>query len=73
MPTELAERVRHRLTELREDPRGRGTKQLVGRPTRWRTRVGDLRIIYAITDPDEETVIEAVGNRDDIYKVLRRR
>ena len=73
LPSELAERVRRRLAELRDDPRGRGSKQLVGRPIRWSVRVGDLRIIYAINDPDEEIVIEAIGNRDNIYELMRRR
>jgi len=67
------QRVMRRVRELAQEPRRSGSKQLQGRPIRWASRVGDLRIVYAIIDREQRIYIESVGNRDNIYELMRRR
>ena len=67
------ERAIRRVRQLAEEPRGRHSKQLKGRPIRWSSPVGSLRIVYSIDDEAQTILIEAVGNRDVIYEIARRR
>ena len=71
-PQQQRERVLGRVHQLAEQPRGTQAKQLRGRPILWTSRVGDLRIVYTINDQAELILIEAVGNRDNIYDIVRR-
>ena len=73
LPQRQRERVIARVHHLTEQPRGTRAKQLKGRPVLWTSRVGDLRIVYSIDDRAELILIEAVGNRDNIYDLMRRR
>jgi len=34
----------------------------------FRLRIGDIRIIYSVDEPDEVVYIEIIGYRGDIYK-----
>jgi len=61
------------VEQLKQQPRAYAAKQLQGRPIRWSSRVGDLRIIYRISDEDQALHIEVIGNRDNIYELMRRR
>ncbi len=72
LPEEIVLRIRRRIEQLKEAPRGYGSKQLQGRPIRWSSRIGDLRIVYRIDDHGEKIHIQAVGNRDNIYDIVRR-
>jgi mRNA-degrading endonuclease RelE of RelBE toxin-antitoxin system len=67
------ERIRERVIQIAESPRGRRSKQLKGRPVRWSSQVGDMRIIYRIDDDARKIAIQAVGNRGNIYELMRRR
>ncbi len=62
----------NRVQQLAKDPTGRGTKQLKGQSILWAARVGDLRVVYEIDDEAEVIYIEAIGNRDNIYEIVRR-
>ena len=66
-------RVRARIKELADNPRGHQAKQLRGRQVRWTSRVGSLRVIYRIDDTARMISVEAIGNRDNIYELMRRR
>lgn len=65
-------RVIRRVALLVEDPKGHRSKQLRGRPVRWSSRVGSLRIVYAVDDASQMLTIHGVGNRDSIYELMRR-
>ena len=67
------ERVFARVRELAQEPRGHRSKRLKGQPIAWGSRLGNLRIIYSIEDAEQCILVEAVGNRDQVYDLLRRR
>ncbi len=73
LPQRERERVLRRVKQLSEDPTGRLAKQLKGRPVLWTSRIGSLRVVYEIDEVAELIYIEAIGNRDRIYELMRRR
>ena len=49
-------------------------RPLTGYDNLYRLRVGDLRIIYSITEQRKEVIIEKVGKRNEkLYKLLSKR
>lgn len=65
-PTPLA-RVKLRLARLVAEPRGFGTEKLSGADT-YRARVGDYRIVYAVSDARRLVLIVRVRHRRDAYR-----
>jgi mRNA interferase RelE/StbE len=53
---------------LAENPRPPGCIKIKGEENRWRVRVGDWRIGYAIDDQTRTVTIVAVGHRREFYK-----
>ena len=68
LPREIQDRVRRRVRQLIDDPRGPGAKQRRGRPVRWQIRVGDYRVIYAIDDQLQEARVTTVDHRRDVNR-----
>src|SRR5262249_15032309 len=66
----LRRRVWNCLAELCDDPRPAGCLKLVGYKNRWRVRVGDYRIVYAIADADLLITVTGAGHRGSIYDSL---
>ncbi len=60
-------RVIHAFRSLTTDPRPPGCRKLVGATNRWRVRVGDYRILYAIDDSAHLVEIVAVRHRSKAY------
>jgi len=52
---------------LAKTPRPTGVKKLEGEPVRWRIRVGDWRVIYAIDDGRQVVDIVYVRHRSKAY------
>ena len=72
----LAKKERRRITEqidaLKTDPRPTGCKKLKGREDFYRIRVGDYRVVYQIEDEVLLILIVRVGDRKEIYEIIRR-
>jgi mRNA interferase RelE/StbE len=62
-----ATRVVREITALAASPRPAGVKKLEGEPLRWRTRVGDWRVIYTIDDTQRIVDILYVRHRSKAY------
>ena len=65
--------MRRRLTGAIEllsiDPRPPGAVMLrVGDRGRWRVRVGDYRIVYAIEDGDLVVLVLRIAHRREVYR-----
>ncbi len=62
LPAEIRQRIALALDGLEEDPRPPGTRKMSGRPY-WRLRVGDYRIVYAISDRERLVLVENIARR----------
>jgi mRNA interferase RelE/StbE len=60
-------RIFARLVALSDDPRPPGCKKLRGANDLWRVRVGDYRVIYAISDRERVVDVSAIHHRSDAY------
>ena len=60
-------RILQALRALALDPRPSSCRKLTGAQNRWRIRVGDYRIIYAVNDTDHMVDITAVRHRSKAY------
>ena len=61
-------RVLPRICELAGTPRPVGCKKLHGYKDRWRIRVGNYRVVYAIDDERRSVDITRVAHRKDAYE-----
>lgn len=61
-------RVIKALRELASDPRPPGCRKLVGAQNRWRIRIGDYRVIYAVDDAEHIVGIITVRHRSKAYE-----
>ena len=68
LPHTAVGRISDAIDRLAEEPRPEGCKKLKGIEDTWRIRVGDYRIIYAISE--EITIVEVlkIGHRKDVYQ-----
>ena len=60
-------RIFARLAALEDNPRPPGCKKLRGANDQWRVRVGDYRIIYAISDRERIVDVSAIRHRREAY------
>jgi mRNA interferase RelE/StbE len=67
LPTVIRRRISNKVLSLEKNPRPRGAKKLGGWGE-YRLRVGDHRILYAISDSDSVVTIIAVGHRREAYR-----
>ena len=63
----LIARIVSHIDALVNNPRPRGCRKLRGENNLWRLRVGDYRVIYAISDRERVVDISAVRNRREAY------
>lgn len=72
LPDKLAARVAQRLLELAHDPRPRGAIKLSGTAAPlWRIRIGDVRVVYSVSDRSRMVLIERIARRGQrAYKAL---
>ena len=63
-----AQRILQELAKLEENPRPRGCKKLLGRPSAWRLRVGVYRVLYEADDKAKLVRIFRVRHRKEVYR-----
>ncbi|MFQ6111839.1 MAG: type II toxin-antitoxin system RelE/ParE family toxin [Nitrospinota bacterium] len=64
LPREVRDRVIQAIWRLREDPRPRGARKMMGEMRgAWRIRVGDYRVIYDVDDDQRLVIILASAHR----------
>ena len=72
IPQPAALTILRALTPLGDDPRrlDADIKKLAGYEDRYRLRVGDYRVIYAVVDQQLIILVLGVGHRRAIYRAL---
>ena len=66
------QRVAEQIDALRTDPRPQGCRKLKGREDFYRVRVGDYRVVYRVEDEVLLILIVRIGDRREIYEIIRR-
>ncbi len=56
------------IGSLADDPRPPGVEKLSGSRDRFRIRVGDYRVVYAIEDDVLTVYVVKVGHRREVYR-----
>ena len=56
------------IGSLADDPRPSGAEKLSGMKDRFRIRVGDYRVVYAIEDDILTVYVVKVGHRREVYR-----
>jgi mRNA interferase RelE/StbE len=67
LPFEAIERLLPKIRELAGNPRPVGCKKLQGYTDRWRIRVGNYRVVYAIDDGRKVVDITRIAHRKEVY------
>jgi mRNA interferase RelE/StbE len=57
-----------RIRSLGAEPRPSGCRKLQGDDRLWRIRIGDYRVVYRISDQNEQVDIISVRHRRDAYR-----
>jgi mRNA interferase RelE/StbE len=68
LPLNVAARIAAKIEALAQIPRPHGAKKLEGEPTRWRIRVSDWRVIFAIDDGQRMVDIIYIRHRSKAYE-----
>jgi mRNA interferase RelE/StbE len=68
LPPDVASRVARRIESLASNPRPKTARKLEGGPPRWRIRIGDWRVIYAIDDTRRMVEVLYVRHRSKAYE-----
>jgi mRNA interferase RelE/StbE len=64
----MRQRLVEAISSLAADPRHPGVEKLSGSRDRYRVRVGDFRVVYAIDDAAHVVDVVAIGHRRDVYR-----
>jgi mRNA interferase RelE/StbE len=68
LPANVLQRVTQKIDQLAVTPRPAGCVKLQAARNRWRIRVGNYRIIYAINDAQRLLDVMAVRHRREAYQ-----
>ena len=68
LPAEVIERIRPKIRDLVKDPRPPGCRKLQGYKDRWRIRIGDYRVVYAINDATKTVDVMRIAHRGHVYE-----
>ena len=68
LPFKEKNKIWDKLQLLKQDPRPKGFRKLVGKESEFRIRFGNYRIIYQIDEALKKVIIIQVGHRKDIYR-----
>jgi mRNA interferase RelE/StbE len=68
LPAEAVTRLLPKIRGLAGDPRPVGCKKLHGYKDRWRIRVGNYRVVYAIDDTSKAVDITRIAHRKEVYE-----
>jgi len=72
LPVRERQRVADQIDALQADPRPPGCKKLEGKEDFYRIRVGDYRVVYLVKEEVLRILIVRVGDRKEIYEIIRR-
>ena len=72
LPKRERQRVAEQIDNLKVDPRPTGCRKLKGREDFFRIRVGNYRVVYQIENEVLLIIIVRVGDRKEIYEIIRR-
>jgi mRNA interferase RelE/StbE len=64
----MRQRLVEAITALAADPRHHGVEKLSGSRDRYRVRVGEFRVVYAINDAAHAVDVVKIGHRREIYR-----
>ena len=64
----LVTRLVPRIEALATTPRPSGCRKLRGTNTLWRIRMGDYRVIYAVSDDERLVDVRVVRHRSNAYQ-----
>jgi len=68
LPGDMHGRILRKLDALEENPRPMGVEKLAGPEDLYRVRVGDWRIVYAISDRELVIIVIRIGHRREVYR-----
>lgn len=68
LPTSVVRRIFPQIEALAQEPRPRGCRKLQNEERLWRIRIGNYRVIYAISDDDHTVDVIAVRHRSKAYR-----
>ncbi len=68
LPPDTVARLLPKIRELSGNPRPVGCKKLHGYKDRWRIRVGNYRVVYAIDDAGKAVDITRIAHRKEVYE-----
>jgi mRNA interferase RelE/StbE len=68
LPRDVQERIAPRISALADEPRPHGAEKLKGQDDQYRIRVGDYRVVYAISDDLLIVLVLRVAHRRDVYR-----
>ena len=72
LPVQERQRVADRIDALKTDPSPESYKEQKGREDFYRIRVGYHRVVYQVEDEVLLILIVRVGDRKEIYEIIRR-
>jgi len=72
LSTRERQRVADQIDALKTNPRPQSCEKLKGREDFYRIRVGDYRVIYRVEDKVLLILIVRIGDRKEIYEIIRR-
>ncbi len=64
----LLARLEEAIMGLYDEPRPKNSKKLSGGGSKWRTRVGDYRILYEIEETEKLVRIYRIAHRREVYR-----
>lgn len=67
LDAQIQRRILSKIRQLEANPRAQGCIKLTG-SEKWRTRVGDYRIIYDIQDSFLIITVIKIGHRREVYR-----
>jgi mRNA interferase RelE/StbE len=73
LPEPTKSRVIASIGTLVDNPRPSGARKMEGFKNMYRIRIGQYRVAYEIHDKVLLVLVAAAGNRDKIYRLLKRR
>lgn len=62
------ERIVPKIDALAGNPRPHGVEKLAGRENRYRLRVGDHRVVFAIQDSARLVTVAIIAHRSEVYR-----
>lgn len=61
------QRIARRIAQLADDPRPAGCQKLSGQQ-RYRLRQGVYRVVYEVSDKQQQATVVKIGHRKDVYR-----